>query len=316
MIASIARNQAFKKAFKERGYFVVRNLLTPRQCSALLKGILETLPGSSEYYVHEKDYRLHSPLVIDAHVRQALAACAEVGGEVMDAFLRRRKFLVELSSITVFPGAVAQHYHRDEMEKDKHIASFFVNLFPTVKGVGAFGVVPGSHVGKWPKRLNPKILELPAGSVVFMDGKLIHAGTENNSLDRVRPVIYGSFGDDDIQGPTYSLRPDYRRKFQLSDFRATPADERTKPKIAAGFWPSADLSDPSPQGSLLLMFESAIWQTVTLKEGEAWLVEFMRLISSEKNDLSVGELSVRLKIGTGKILNILKIFSELGFLVW
>ena len=102
-----------------------------------------------------------------------------------------------------------------------------MNLFEVGEQCGALIVVPHSHKNgntqvEGNESLSTKKREqkmiLPPGSSVLMDSRLVHAGTENTTMNSIRPVFYFSFGEIDIKGPAYSILPEYRQKYTLDDF--------------------------------------------------------------------------------------------------
>lgn len=214
--------------FERDGFFVLEAILPPALSTELFQEVLAAFSDSSWSHTIEGTFRAHCPLKLTPSVKSAIELALHQGHEAIDPFLFRRKLLVELSSITVFPNARAQEMHSDEQDPDKRVVTVFLNLFPTAEETGPLCVIPGSHRFTESVTAMPRLLLLPAGSAVFMNGKLRHAGLENRSVDRIRPVVYASFGDDDAVGPTYSIRPEYLRRFSLADFRqAAPAKSST-----------------------------------------------------------------------------------------
>lgn len=210
--------------FERDGFLVVEDVANPEECAQLLNFTIYALSISPWNYVRESEFRTHCPLPMSRLVKALMHSVVERTYPVWESALSRRRGLVELSSIIVFPHAQAQAVHRDEAEAGKHVVTAFVNLLPTARHVGALSVFPGSHrtSGTAVPAGGEQVLELPAGAAVLMNGKLQHYGTENTSVDRIRPVIYFSFGDDDVNGPIYSIRPEYRGKFDLSSFHTSP----------------------------------------------------------------------------------------------
>ena len=137
------------------------------------------------------------------------------------------RYLAEFSSICVFPGAKPQQLHQDQNHLDRKLVSIFVNLFDIDEQCAPLVVAPGSHkieskqienLGKQINNKPPQKMILPPGSSVLMDSRLHHAGTENTTMNSIRPVFYFSFGEIDIHGPTYSILPEYHQKYTLDDF--------------------------------------------------------------------------------------------------
>ena len=214
--------------FHRDGFVVCRELFTAEECGELLSEVVAGWGSYPSSYLHAARFRRHQPLEMSSVVRSAVCRLAHEGESVLGAFLGPSTALAELSSITVFPGAEAQVIHHDEFVEGKRLISIFVNLAPTTKEAGALIVCPGSHAPPLPnERGEPVSVELPAGSAVFMNGKLRHGGGANTAADRFRPVFYASFGDLDIAGPVYSIRDDHRARYTLDNFlpRAFADDE-------------------------------------------------------------------------------------------
>jgi hypothetical protein len=297
------------------GFFVIEGLLAPDHCADIFAEVLEALSQPHRAYVHEGRFRAHCPLALSPSVERAVHAAVGAGYEPLDALLRRRKSLVELSSITVFPGAACQPLHCDASDPERYIASVFINVFPTARGVGPLCVVPGSHSGRVAADA-PRVLELPPGSAVFMDGKLRHAGTENSSTDRIRPVFYFSFGDDDIDGPTYSLRPEYRRRYQLSDFRRRDPDYDSHPRFRGKRWVAVDLATRTALRRVVLMNDSKAEETLDLPQDPPWIADLLELVGRLPGKLSAEGLAIQLGVSLSDVLEVLREFNELGLLEW
>ena len=200
--------------FKRDGFDVLPALLSPRECEALLADIVESFGDGPPSYVHEPRLRRHQPLRLTETVQQALTSVVIAGESLFRSFLGDTTALAELSSVSVFPGAVAQRLHADEDVPGKKFITAFINLVATHADNGALIVMPGSHAGT---AVDLEVLALPKGSVIFMNGKLRHRGGANTTAE-MRPVFYASFGDLDIRGPAYSIRPELKGQHRLEDF--------------------------------------------------------------------------------------------------
>jgi hypothetical protein len=112
--------------------------------------------------VHEADYRLSCPAELTQAAGWAISRCVSPAYDAIDAALTGRKWLVEVGSITVFPGARPQPPHRDLGDPAKNIVTIFMNLVSTCEGVGALELLPGSHLPDDPPG-EPVLLELHRG---------------------------------------------------------------------------------------------------------------------------------------------------------
>ena len=207
--------------FTRDGYVVIDQLFDDEHCAALFQRVLAALDEPERTGIHENLCRTHCPLKLDDITRQATRMIIDRIGLILDEVLPRERFLVELSSITSFPGAAEQPVHPDETDPDRQIVSCFVNLMPATEEVGALQVFPGTHCSdnNIDSPAEPLIMALAAGSVVVMNSKLHHAGGANRTIDRIRPVFYVSFGDSDIEGPAYSIRDEYWRQHTIDSIR-------------------------------------------------------------------------------------------------
>lgn len=114
-----------------------------------------------------------------------------------------------MSSVASFPGAPDQYIHRDsqaifgehehDYEIDKGLPSYAMTvLIPLVdcnKETGCTKIWPGSHLRNDKEKTEktaPLEPEVPAGSVLLTDSKVVHCGGANHS-DKVRPLIYMSY---------------------------------------------------------------------------------------------------------------------------
>ena len=111
--------------------------------------------------------------------------------------------------------------------QDKRLVTIFINLLDVDEKSGPLLVISGSQNYTWedysssPRHLaleDFRVMTLPRGSSVLMDSRVLHSGTANTSLDCMRPVFYFSFGEKDINGPTYSIRKEYSGRYKLNDF--------------------------------------------------------------------------------------------------
>lgn len=196
------------------------SLLTASECEAAFADVVASFCEGLPSYVHEPRLRVHHPLRLTPAVHHVLTTVMRAGETSAREFLGERTALAELSAVTVFPGALAQKVHPDEAVAGKIFFTAFVNLVATREDNGALHVYPGSHHAPTAPVENgeaPRVLALPLGSVVFMDGKLRHYGGANRSHE-TRPVLYASFGDLDIRGPAYSIREELKGKHRLEDF--------------------------------------------------------------------------------------------------
>jgi len=58
-------------------------------------------------------------------------------------------------------------------------------------------------------------ITLPEKSLVMMDSRLIHRGGANKTKKEIRPVVYATFGQDDLEEPGYYLHESLKGKYSL-----------------------------------------------------------------------------------------------------
>lgn len=208
--------------FDSHGYHLSNSFLPSSACEALLKEIIYSWGLGSASFVKSPAYRLHTPLSLSDSSLLVLRNICSSYRYLLDEFLSSEEdqFLVELSSITSFPGAQRQELHRDHKDFNRNLITFFVNLFPAGPSEGSIGIVPGSHVNidDCCNHELCQFLDLPAGSIVAMNGALAHAGGANVSGSCIRPVWYCTFGSNNMIGPTYSIKEELKNRYKYLDF--------------------------------------------------------------------------------------------------
>jgi ectoine hydroxylase-related dioxygenase (phytanoyl-CoA dioxygenase family) len=106
--------------------------------------------------------------------------------------------------MVVGPGATPQHLHRDEGDwphlhhpKPHLVINFMCALTDFTAANGATRIVPGSH--KWsehdrrPREHEITQAEMPRGSVLFYDGKIMHGAGANTTADQWRWGLWFAF---------------------------------------------------------------------------------------------------------------------------
>jgi hypothetical protein len=305
-----------RELFERQGYITLESLLPADACAGLFKQVLQSHHDSIRSYVLAGSLRAHCPLRLSPLVKRVLRSVIESRYDVIAQCLHRHKWLVELSSITVFPGAACQPIHVDEEDPDKAIVTVFINLFATEERVGPLCVFPGSHRRPPEAGAAPRTLLLPPGSAVIMNSKVWHAGTENISADRIRPVVYFSFGDDDIAGPTYSLRSEYRRKFTLAHFQRPPLDGDCRPRIARNRAVAIGLAQADGSRQIFCLEGERVDDWIEVGKGEAWVVRLLDCVGHGSGETSAVDLARRLRISVGEMLQTLRKLDDAGVIEW
>lgn len=180
---------------------------------------LESAPDGMLGRIHAPRLRHDLPLELDSPagdvLREVVAALAPLLVDLVGAEGR----LVEFSSLTSRPGAVAQVKHPDSTIGDDgtaRLVTVFVSLEEVTEESGPLGVWPGTHRSRFfeDEALREQVLDRrrelrvtgPAGTAVVMDSRTWHRGRGNRS-DRPRPVFYFSLlsAGERPSGPTYTM---------------------------------------------------------------------------------------------------------------
>lgn len=178
-------------ALNEDGYVIVERVLDESRVAAMkaeLQQVLETTPtgrNTFEGFATKRIYRLFAK----TRVFDDLAIHPVMLG-VLDRMLGHYQ-LSAPTGIQIGPGEPAQILHRDDSiyplpEPHGEVVMntmWAFDDFTTVNGATRF--VPGSHL--WPHDRQPSDdepvvqTEMPAGSVAFYTGSILHGGGENRS---------------------------------------------------------------------------------------------------------------------------------------
>ena len=208
--------------FDKHGYYVSDSFLPAQMCESLLNEVIHSWELGSTSSIKSPRFRLHTPIPLNDISLLVLKKICLTYRHLLEGYLALDddKFLVELSSITSFPGAQMQAIHKNHIDTSHNLITFFVNLLQAGPSEGSIGVVPGSHtnITDCSKNERCQFLDLPPGSVVAMNGRLAHAGGANMSSSSIRPVWYCSFGSNNIHGPTHSITQELRYKYKYLDF--------------------------------------------------------------------------------------------------
>ncbi|MGD1909802.1 MAG: TIGR02466 family protein [Rivularia sp. (in: cyanobacteria)] len=215
--------------FDTDGFLAKEKVISPDVCQTVFEQILQSWKHPKLDYIHSPKMRIHAPLELSETTTWVMKQILKEYLPVLNAFLPEEKmrYLAEFSSICVFPGAKPQKLHPDQNNQDRKLITIFVNLFDVGEQCGSLLVLPHSHKGRntqveengsqGTSHASQKMI-LPSGSSVLMDSRLVHGGSGNTTSNSIRPVFYFSFGEIDINGPTYSILPEYRQKYTLDDF--------------------------------------------------------------------------------------------------
>eukprot|EP00949_MAST-11_sp_MAST-11-sp1_P003522 g3522.t1 len=277
------------------GIAVLQGALDRHSCSEMAAIIKKWLSHPTYKFgdISERALRHDYPLEITAETSQFLEKAVELLQPILSAQLGDDAELVELSSLTSWPGAGEQPLHPDAMmEKleDVHsmskIYSIFIYLDDVEADMAPLDVQPGTHthfhfLENEEKNMlfsSPMVrLKVPAGTIAIMDCRTHHRGS-NNTSDRPRPVFYFSLRSKKgypPSGPTYSLRKEYEDKFTLSSIAA-----RRTAEIAAKVHASWK-GRPRPTGYNHEELGATLQRLIALSENSDMEVTKMKALEDE-----------------------------------
>lgn len=216
------------------GVTVVRSVAPRGLCSSAAADVHKrvTFPEVNFGNIKEPFFRKDCPLMVKRNGSPGRVFQGAVSAlrPVLESALGRDPVLVEYSAMVTYPGATRQERHHDSAmesidsaKSTAKVVSVFVYLADVHADGGALDVWPGTHTHyhfledeeRDLMMSAPAIrIEVPAGSVVIYDSRLLHRGAENTS-PCPRPSLYFSFmsrSGAPPKGPTYSLHPQYTRR--------------------------------------------------------------------------------------------------------
>ena len=307
--------------FERDGYVVIPEVLSPGHCADLLRETIECFHSSTPTAIKQPNFRRHLPLPLSQVVNDALTLCIEHTHEVLSPFLKNEQELVELSSITVFPNAAEQALHRDEANDGHYLASVFLNLAATSQDVGALLLVPGSQDLNEGGSGEPIAIEVPQGSAVVMNSKLLHAGGANASADRFRSVFYFTVGEPNLYGPPYSILEDVRdQHIQLDELlprdgqRRTGLSSESRPQLTSNCELLLPLSGDSEE--LVLSRNGSIVRRLPISADQEFLLDAMQRIECHPRELTVSDLASMCSVEEATLLRVLAECARDGWVCW
>lgn len=300
--------------FEQEGYVIIEKAISEHQCIELFQFVISSFGSTQPDYIIAPQQRIHCPLLINPLVKRSIADITKPAYEMMNHFLKGEQLLAELSSITVFPYAQGQNLHQDENNTGKYIISIFVNLAPTHADAGSLWIVPGSHKTFDQKHTIDEAIpvEVPIGTAIFMNSKTWHCGGPNQSPDKIRPVFYFSFGDTQLEGPTYSIRKDVDSLgLTLLDFKqnsnlpSKPYNHNSHPQL----WPDTSIlnSLSEPDSRNIYVLQSGEFKG-NLEIEEPWIRDVLAMVALPDKNYTLGEIQESIGVSEERLFDI---FSEL-----
>tara|TARA_R110002096_G_scaffold361075_2_gene554095 strand:- start:9941 stop:10882 length:942 start_codon:yes stop_codon:yes gene_type:complete len=307
--------------FERDGYVVIPEVLSSAHCADLLRETIACFHSSTPTVIKEPSFRRHTPLPLSQAVSDALTLSIEHAHPVLSPFLKKTQELVELSSITVFPNAAEQPLHRDEANEGHYLASVFLNLAKTSEEVGALHLVPGSHDLHEGGSGAPIAIEVPQGSAVIMNSKLLHYGGANQSADRIRSVVYFSVGEPNLYGPPYSILEEVRAQhIQLDELLPRFGQTRTmitpesRPQLTRDCELFLPLSGDTEE--LVLARNGVVVRRRIVQEEEEFLLDAMQRIDCHPQELTVSDLASLCEVDIAVLQPVLAELARDGWICW
>jgi ectoine hydroxylase-related dioxygenase (phytanoyl-CoA dioxygenase family) len=215
-----------RAAYAERGFLVVRDLLSPAEVAAIRRetvalfrgdrgpvdGLLPVERGEPDEAVLRRYNAIHFPHKLSP----ALGAVMTLPGvvEVLTGLIGPNVKCLQSMLFVKGPGKPGQSWHQDEYyipTRDRSLTGVWIALEDAVVENGCLWVIPGSHREGYIRRrgkysgdeyadvdvceLAPFTerdgvpVEVPAGSVVFFNGYLLHSSNRNRTAGSFRLAL-------------------------------------------------------------------------------------------------------------------------------
>ncbi len=291
---------SLQKQFERDGYVVIPEAICKQDCQRALKEVIESWSTSPPTRIKDPNFRRHSPMPLSAVVGDILTVTMEHIHPTLSEFLQEQQELVELSSITVFPGAACQPLHRDEANEGHFLASVFINLADTHAHSGALQLIPGSHRMTEGGAGEAIAIEVAQGSALVMNAKLLHGGGANQSSDQVRSVLYYTVGETGLYGPPYSILEEVANKrMNIDEFLPRPGlcrlgwNEHSRPQLSPDCRILLPLSAEGDQEELLLCRLDTIVYKMHLSGDDDAFLELLQCIECHPRELPLCDLAQR-----------------------
>ncbi len=313
----------YVKLFEEQGFFVIPALVGVESCRELQREIIAAFDSSPQTVIKEPAFRRHTPLPLTEGVLDTLDLVLQHGHSVLSNFLKNQQELVELSSISVFPHAKAQALHRDEANTGHYLASVFINLADTSADGGALQLIPGSHRMEEGGVGEAIAMELPRGSALFMNSKLLHGGGANTTSDRIRSVFYFTVGEANLYGPPYSILASVAKQgLTLDQLKPregqgrVACDKDSRPQLRSDCRILMPLSEEDGRTELYLCVNSRVWRRLLLGDDDEKTVDLLQCIECHPRELTIADLAERFALPRAELLKRVSTLAADGWLCW
>jgi hypothetical protein len=198
--------KAGAELFERFGFLLIEGALDPRLVEELQKSYFERYASLSRETLNQSslqvgDERYMITVEINQPFNSPLLYANPFFYPILQRLLGPKLVLNSFGSVCAFPGSRDQHVHLDhEWLFESPISAMVpayaitvvIGLVDIDLDVGTTAVWEGSHRGGQPKKLAKEDAAFPTtklGDVYFMDYRLVHGGTANNTA-RARPIMY------------------------------------------------------------------------------------------------------------------------------
>ena len=193
-LAATATADQVVEAMDAQGFAVVERLLSPAQTAAVradLTRVLETVPLGRNDFEGHRTKRIYN-LFAKTRAFDDIALHPLLLG-VLDRVLGWYQFSAPVG-IEIGPGEAAQVIHQDDVvyplpwPHDDVVVNSMWAFDDFTEANGATRVIPGSHrrpTAAYPDDMTTIAVDMPAGSVIFYPGTVLHGGGANTT-DRAR----------------------------------------------------------------------------------------------------------------------------------
>ncbi len=203
------------------GIALLPQRIPDQMCRDALEDVIHSWHEESDNYVAKGRKRLHHKLNPTETILSLIQYSLRNIEQALCNYLSDPDpKLVELSSITSFPGATRQRPHREYNHWPARIQiRLFANLTNVDEDLGPMNVIPGSCFNGKNNFEEDQItpLSLPKGSVIIKDVNTIHWGEANRSESSFRPLVYFGFGKGDGRDVNWYIKDSIKDKFRFSN---------------------------------------------------------------------------------------------------
>jgi ectoine hydroxylase-related dioxygenase (phytanoyl-CoA dioxygenase family) len=190
-----ANSEAILEVFRRDHAVILENLLEPSQIDAIIAELEPFIAGTEPFdddFVGRSTTRTGGLVARSKTARQAVAhpTVLDVGNQFLADYSTNIQLNIT-QIMRICPGEKAQGLHRDRYLWSRSLPREIEPMFNCMWALtdfteesGATRVVPGSQEWDWDRPLDSEesiAAEMPAGSVLFYTGSVVHGGGANRS---------------------------------------------------------------------------------------------------------------------------------------